>query len=88
MHPVKWIERQIEWAKSFLSEPSGKGSSKRAMSVGVVVVFLIAYLRISLETQRMEDMPINWSLMIAGIIGLGILDKLVDNKRPPTGGTP
>ena len=81
-----WIAEQIEWVKSFLSEESGKGSSKRIMGVGVVIVFLIAYLRIALATQVIEDIPTNWALFIGSVIGLGTIDKIATGYVAKTTG--
>lgn len=85
-----WLNKQIEWVKSFLQEPNGKASSKRLFSAGVVTVFLVAYLKISILTSSLEDIPPMWAVMIAAILGLNIIDKMMqmrygngNSKRPP-----
>lgn len=82
---MDWLKAQIEWIKSFFNEPNGKASSKRLVSVAVVAVFLIAYLRVGIALIKngqpdIPDIPMNWSFMIAGIIGLGIIDKSITKK--------
>lgn len=71
---------QIEWVKSFLSDPSGKGSSKRASGIAVIAVFLIAYLKIALVQKDLLDIPATWAFLIAGIIGLGIVNNHIEGK--------
>lgn len=70
-----WIEVQLEWLKSFLSEADGKGSSKRVIGVLTVIAFLFAYIKTALVNNKVEDIPFTWALLIAGIIGLNIYDR-------------
>jgi cobalamin biosynthesis protein CobD/CbiB len=77
---IAWFNKQLDWAKSFLSEPDGKASHKRAIGTAVVIVFLISHLRISLATQEVIDIPLQWAFTIWGILGLGIADKYVSFK--------
>ncbi len=90
---LKWIKEQIEFIKSFFSEPpdnSGamKGSSKRLLSFLVVLTFIIPYWKVSLASNKLEDVPEIWALLIASILGLNIIDwvakgyinKSVNNK--------
>lgn len=73
-----YINIQIEWVKSFFSEPdTGKGSNKRLLSSAVVTAFLIPYFRVSLSSKHLEDIPYIWAIMIGSIIGLNIVDYLV-----------
>lgn len=78
---MEWIRTQIEWIKSFVSEPSGKASIKRLISIAVVAAFLQSYLKVAYATMKIEDIPSNWMMLIAGIIGLHILDKFVTLKE-------
>ena len=78
---MNWIDKQIEWFKSILSEPGGKGSIKRIISFLVVGAFLQSYLKVAYETLAIVDIPSNWMMLIAGIIGLHILDKYVETKK-------
>jgi cobalamin biosynthesis protein CobD/CbiB len=72
--PVNWIVQQIEWAKSFFNEADGKASNKRLLSTAVVVAFIVPYFKVSLASQKLEDIPFNWMLTVGGIIGLNIAD--------------
>jgi hypothetical protein len=72
-----WIEVQIEWLKSFFSEPDGKGSSKRLLSAAVVTGFLIPYIKVSIEKSALSDIPMVWAITICGILGINVLDYLV-----------
>jgi len=78
----KWIAAQIEWLKSFLSEDSGLGSSKRLMGFLVVLAFLFSYVKTTLFNNKVEDIPINWAFTIAAIIGLGVWSNIVDKNKP------
>ena len=77
---MNWIAKQIEWFKSFLSEENGTGSSKRLMGFLVVLAFLFSYLKTSLITQKVEDIPLNWAFMVAAILGLGVWSNIVEKK--------
>lgn len=76
----KWIATQIEWIKSFLSEDSGVGSSKRLMGLLVILAFLFSYIKTTLFNNKIEDIPTNWAFTIAAIIGLGVWSNLIDKK--------
>lgn len=78
---MEWIKKQFEWFKSFFSEPDGKGSNKRLLGTLMVVIFVISYMKISIPAKTLTDIPDTWALLIAGIIGLGVLDKMVTNKK-------
>lgn len=80
-----WLNIQLEWAKSFVQEPAvvniqPKASSKRLISVSVVAAFLFSYVKVSLATKTIQDMPQMWFITIAGILGLNILDWYVKGK--------
>lgn len=77
---MKWIAQQIEWFKSFLSEENGAGSSKRLMGFLVVLAFLFSYIKTTLISQKLEDIPLNWAFMVAAIIGLGVWSNLIEKK--------
>lgn len=78
---MKWILDQIEWLKNFLNDEQGNSSSKRLMGFLVVLAFLFSYIKTTLFTNRMEDIPINWAFMIAAIIGLGVWSNLVNKEK-------
>lgn len=77
---MKWIAQQIEWFKSFLSEENGTGSSKRLMGFLVVLAFLFSYIKTTLISHKLEDIPLNWAFMVAAIIGLGVWSNIVEKK--------
>ncbi len=80
MSIANYFSTQVEWLKGFLSDPNGKASSKRGISVASVVVFLVAYLKIALATTTLIDIPPTWAVMILGILGLGIYSNRTDYK--------
>jgi len=82
-----WLNSQIEWVKSFLQEPSTipesvptKASSKRLISMSVVAAFLISYIKVSILTQTIQDIPTMWAVTIGGILGLNIMDWYIKGK--------
>src|SRR5574337_467427 len=86
-----WLNKQIEWVKSFLQEPSTipeniptKASSKRLISISVVLAFLVSYIKVSILTQTIQDIPTMWALTIGGILGLNIMDWYVKGKSGNT----
>lgn len=86
-----WLNMQLEWVKSFLQEPATipeniptKGSSKRLISIFVVGAFLISYIKVSVLTQTIQDIPTMWSLTIGGILGLNIMDWYIKKPTQPT----
>lgn len=81
----EWFKEQFTWAKSFFEEETGKSSSRRAIEVAVVWVFLLSYLRVSLMTETLQDIPQIWALIIAGILGLKTLDAYVKGKVSTNG---
>ena len=85
MEFIKWLAEQWNWLKSFFSEPDGKASIKRLISFWVTVSFIFSYVKISLANSDITDIPMNWSIIIAGIIGLGIVDKFVTNGKKKDG---
>jgi hypothetical protein len=88
---MKWINIQIEWVKSFLSEPingSGvidKGSSKRLAAVGVTFTFMFTYIKTALETKTIPEIPEAWIWLIGAVLGItGVVDflKARNEKKP------
>ncbi len=84
---MSWINAQIEWLKSFLSEPingSGeidKGSSKRLASVSVIATFVFITIKTALKTETIPDIPDTWWFLIASILGItGIIDYFKNRK--------
>lgn len=88
---MKWINTQIEWVKSFLSEPingSGvidKGSSKRIASIGVTFTFIYTYIKSSIAQSSMPDIPETWVFILLVVLGVtGAVDymKAKTEKKP------
>ena len=75
----RWFDGQIEWVKSFLNDRdlAGKGSSKSIGSLAMIGTFIFTYSKVSIVKQSMADITPTWAILIAGILGLNILDKLL-----------
>jgi len=72
---IKWLEKQVEWIKSFLSEsPNGtgvqKGSSKRVAAIGVTVTFIYTYTKIAIANNAMPDIPEGWRWVLFIVLGV------------------
>lgn len=76
-----WLNTQWTWIKNFFQEPDGKSSMKRLIMFWVSFAFLQSYIKISWELKTLTDIPSNWMLLIAGMIGLGIVDKYTTNSK-------
>jgi hypothetical protein len=71
----------FSWLQSFLSEPDGKGSSRRIIELLISWAFIFSYIRISLQNQTITDVPVTWAMLIAGILGLKTWDKYVELRN-------
>lgn len=80
-----WLDKQFDWLKSFLSEKDGKGSNKRLISVVVITVFAISYLKIAIPSEELIDIPMNWAIVIGYLIGLNIWANKVENNGVKNG---
>ena len=79
---MPWFKVQFEWLKNFFEEgETRKSSSRRAIEIAVVWVFLASYLKVSLVTETLQDIPWGWGILIAGILGLKTLDAYVKGKN-------
>lgn len=83
---MKWLGKQIEWLKSFLSEPREegealKGSSKRLNMFLVILVFLIQYSKLTWENKELMDIPQTWAIVILCILGFGSYLAYLKNKN-------
>lgn len=76
-----WIGKQIDWLKDFLSDSNGNASSKRLMSFLVILAFLQSYMRVSFVTNTLQDIPMNWAILIPMLIGLGVWANKVENGK-------
>lgn len=82
---IHWIALQIEFVKSFVKEPdSDKGSSTRLLKTAVISAFLIPYVKNSIATQTMIDIPEMWMITILLILGIKTVDNLVAWKMGKT----
>ena len=73
--------KDYRWWRSFLEEPSGKGSVKRLMMLIITMTFVFVYLRIALFSSEILDIPPNWAYLLAGMLGLGIVDRIIQQKN-------
>ena len=86
----RWVNNQIEWVKSFLNDRDlpGKGSSKSIGSLAMISTFIFTYSKVSIVKEHMADITPTWAILIAGILGLNIVDKLlalyIQSKTNPT----
>ncbi len=84
---MNWINTQIEWFKSFLSEPingSGtidKGSSKRIASLGVTFTFIFVYIKTALASSSIPEIPDTWVFMLGTVLGIQGLVDYFKNKQ-------
>ena len=78
---MKWLNEQIQWLKQFFSDPDGQASSKRLMSFLVILAFLQSYIRVSLVTNTLQDIPMNWAILIPMLIGLGVWANKIENGK-------
>jgi hypothetical protein len=86
---MKWINAQIEWIKSFLSEPINgtgvidKASSKRLASIAVTFVFCYTYIKTSFQQQAMPDVPEMWVFLLLVVLGVtGAVDYMKSKQTP------
>lgn len=79
---VSWLDSQIMWIKSFLSEsPNGdgtqKGSSKRIAAITVIAVFALTYLRVAADADIIPDIPEGWRWLLFIVLGVtGLADGI------------
>lgn len=83
-----WIDKQIEWFKSFLQEPGpdGKGSIKRVIMLLIAIAFLMSYYETSMVNEYLVDVPLNWLILLGSTIGLGIAQNYYSRKDPNLNG--
>jgi hypothetical protein len=91
---MNWVEKNIEWLKSFVSETyengvAGKASSQRLIELFVVGAFLIAFLKVTLalailpgvSALALLDIPWGWATVIIGILGIKVYQKQAADKE-------
>jgi len=74
----------FNWLTSFFNEPDGKGSMKRLIMFFVTIAYLYSFIKVSIDSQAITDIPLNWAFLLSGFIGLGIVDKFVTLKNGPS----
>lgn len=87
---MKWFNTQIEWVKSFFSEPMNgdiiqKASSKRIASLGVTFTFMFVYIKTALASVSIPEIPDTWVFMLGTVLGIqGLVDyfKTKTEKKP------
>lgn len=81
-----WLDEQWIWIKSFISETKAngtiqfKGSSKRIASLMVVFVFAYTYIKTSLMTAALPDIPEGWRWMLFIVLGVNGLADVIKTK--------
>lgn len=79
---ILWIEKQIDWLKTFVQEPDGKGSSRRLIQLIIAVTFLRAYFKVTMINEEIVDVPEYWMYLLCATIGLGIIGNYYHKKDP------
>ena len=84
---MNWINTQIEWLKSFLSEPLNgdpvqKASSKRIASLGVTFTFMFVYIKTAITSISIPEIPDTWVFMLGTVLGIQGLVDYFKNKTP------
>jgi hypothetical protein len=75
---IHWTALQIEWVKGFLKEDgSDKASNTRLLKTSVVSAFLFPYIKNSIATKTMIDIPEMWMITILLILGIKTVDNLI-----------
>jgi len=78
---MDFIKNTLTWFGTFLcEEKNGKGSMKRLIMFLTTCAFLFAYVKKSLMTQTIEDIPVTWAMLLAGFVGLNIYSNAVNKK--------
>lgn len=71
----KWLAEQIEWAKLFFADDdddtvSDGPSHKNLALLGLIFVFMVAFLKKVAVTNEIPDIPSGWQLVILAGIGI------------------
>lgn len=70
----------IQWLQSFLSDETGKGSSRRIIELAVTWTFIFSYVKVALYTQTLPTLDIGWVLLLAGILGIKSVSDYYQGK--------
>lgn len=77
---MNFFLEQFEWVKSFLSDSyvdgkAGKASSTRLFEFAIIWVMLVSFMKISLLTATMVEIPYGNAAIILIILGLKMYRK-------------
>ena len=70
---IGWIKEQFEWFKSmFLTDENHPNAPdhKHAISIGIFIVFAVAYLKKTAQSTELIDIPQGWILVLLAILGI------------------
>lgn len=84
---MNWLNTQIEWVKSFLSEAIDgvqKGSSKRIAQLALTFTFVGNYTRISLGKEALPEVPDSWIFLLGIVLGITSLADYFNRKNKAT----
>jgi hypothetical protein len=74
---VSFLVAQLEWLKSILSEPDGKGSFRRVGSFLVIGHFIKYYGTIAGATKALPEIPETWVIIILTLLGFSSILTMV-----------
>jgi hypothetical protein len=78
-----WILKQVEWLKSFFTDPN---KAHALIILSITAVFLFTFAKEALifgKDDEIPDMPEHWLYLFLGILGIEKLSKISNffNKR-------
>jgi hypothetical protein len=81
----QWLNNQFEWFKGFFEENNGqpnKPSHKNLLSLAVVSLFIIAYVRVLVATSSLQliDIPNNWQQLLLGILLIRSIQSIFEKR--------
>jgi hypothetical protein len=89
----QWLNNQFEWFKGFFEENNGqpnKPSHKNLLSLAVVSLFIIAYVRVLVATSSLQliDIPNNWQQLLLGILLIRSIQSIFEKRSNNNNITP
>ncbi|QQS35769.1 MAG: hypothetical protein IPM56_16230 [Ignavibacteriales bacterium] len=54
---------------------------KRLIMFLITWAFIYSFIKVSIASVTITDIPLNWAFLLASFIGLGIADKYVTLKK-------
>ena len=83
----QWLQAQFEWMKRFFDEGTTDGnkpSHKNLISLSIVAVFCVAFLKKVVTATDVPDIQPGWQLVLLGILGIraaqGAIEKIANSK--------